>query len=70
MNNDYNVSEQDVYPQFMDNYNNMAEVTPDEDYDKPEDNALVSLMRFFTSIITFITKLFKGELDLKNIFAK
>lgn len=70
MNNDYNVSDQDVYPQFMDNYNNMAEVTPDEDYDKPEDNALVSLMRFLTSLFNFISKLLKGELSLDELFKK
>ena len=69
MNNDYNVSNQDVYPQFMDNYNNMAEVTPDEDFKQPKDNALVSLMRFLTSLFNFITKLFKGELNLKEMFS-
>ena len=70
MNNDYNVSEQDVYPQFMDNNNNMAEVTPDEDYGKPEDNTLVSLMRFLTAFFNFISKLFSGEISLKEIFSK
>ena len=69
MNNDYNVSEQDVYPQFMDNNNNMAEVTPDEDYGKPEDNALVSLMRFLTAFFNFISKLIRGELNFKEIFS-
>ena len=69
MNNDYNVSEQDVYPQFMDNNNNMAEVTPDEDYGKPEDNALASLMRFLTAFFNFISKLIRGELNLKEIFS-
>ena len=70
MNNDYNVSNQDVYPQFMDNNNNMAEVAPDEDFEKPEDNALVSLMRFFTSLFNFLTKLFKGEISLNELFKK
>jgi pimeloyl-ACP methyl ester carboxylesterase len=70
MNNDYNVSNQDVYPQFMDNNNNLAEVTPDEDFVKPKDNALVSLMRFFTSLFNFLTKLFKGEISLNELFKK
>ena len=61
MNNDYNVSSQSVYPQFMDNNNNMAEVTPDEDYNKPADNKLISLFRFITALFNFIAKLFKGE---------
>ncbi len=64
MNNDYTVSNQDVYPQYMDHNNNMAEVTPDEDFDKPADNALASLMRFITALFNFFAKLFKGELDL------
>ena len=70
MNNDYNVSQQDVYPQFMDNNNNMAEVTPDEDYEKPEDNTLISLFRFLTSLFNFIAKLFSGEISLKEIFSR
>lgn len=70
MNNDYNVSGQDVYPQFMDNNNNMAEVTPDEDFDKPEENTLVSLMRFLTSLLNFISKLLTGELTLDGLFDK
>ena len=70
MNNDYNVSNQNVYPQFMDNNNNMAEVTPDEDYEKPADNTLISLFRFLTAFFLFITKIINGELDLKTIFAK
>ena len=69
MNNDYEVSGQDVYPQFMDNNNNMAEVTPDQDYEKPEDNYLISLMRFLAAFVTFITKVFSGELDLKGLFS-
>ncbi len=68
MNNDYNVSNQDVYPQFMDNNNNMAEVTPDEDMEKPADNTLVSFMRFLTSFFNIIAKILKGELNLKELF--
>lgn len=64
MNNDYNVSDQDVYPQFMDNNNNMAEVTPDEDYTKAADNKLMSLMRFLTALFRFMTKLIGGEFTL------
>ncbi len=64
MNNDYNVSNQDKYPQFMDNNNNMAEVTPDEDYDKPADNTLASLFRFLSAFFNFITKLLRGEISL------
>ncbi len=64
MNNDYNVSDQDIYPQFMDNNNNMAEVTPDEDFDKPADNTLVSLMRFLTAFFNLLKKLVSGELSL------
>ena len=63
INNDYNVSNQDVYPQFMDNNNNMAEVTPDEDYNKPADHPLVSLMRFLTALFNFVTKLFNGGIS-------
>lgn len=70
MNNDYNVSNQDVYPQFMDNNNNMAEVTPDEDYEKPEENTLISLFRFLTAFFSFITMLINGELNLETIFKK
>ena len=70
MNNDYNVSNQDVYPQFMDNNNNMAEVTPDKDYEKPEDNTLISLFKFLTSFFNFIAKLLSGELSLKELFSK
>lgn len=70
MNNDYNVSNQDVYPQFMDNNNNLVEVTPDEDFEKPEDNVLVSLMRFFTSLFNFISKLLNGEISLDELFKK
>ena len=69
MNNDYNVSDQDVYPQFMDNNNNMAEVTPDEDYEKPEDNTLISLFRFLTAFFNLLTKVFKGEINLKEMFS-
>ena len=69
MNNDYNVSNQDVYPQFMDNNNNMAEVTPDEDYDKPEENALISLFRFLTAFFNLLTKVFRGEINLKEMFS-
>ncbi|MBR2079735.1 MAG: hypothetical protein IJ962_05900, partial [Clostridia bacterium] len=29
---------------------------------------LASLMRFFTMILNFFTKLFKGELDFGNLF--
>lgn len=61
MNNDLNVSGQNIYPQYMDNNNDMAEVTPDEDFDKPADNALASLMRFITALLNFFSKLFKGE---------
>ena len=64
MNNDSTVSNQDKYPQFMDNNNNMAEVTPDEDYDKPADNILVSLFRFLTAFLNFITKLLNGGITL------
>ena len=70
MNNDYNVSDQDVYPQFMDSDNNMAEVTPDEDYEKPEDNALVSLMKFFAAFLNFLSRLIKGEISLGELFKK
>ena len=69
MNNDYTVSNQDVYPQFMDDANDMKEVTPDEDYTKPEKNVLVSLMRFFTAFFNFISKLINGELNLKEAFS-
>ena len=74
MNNDYDVSNQDVYPQFMDNNNkdengNMAEVTPDEGYVKPADNTLVSLMKFLTAFFNFISKLLNGELNLKEAFS-
>lgn len=64
MNNDYNVSGQDKYPQFMDHFNNMAEVTPDEDYSKPADNTLMSLFRFLTAFFNFFAKLFRGEISL------
>ena len=64
MNNDYNVSDQDVFPQYMDNNNNMAEVTPDEDYDKPAENKLVSLFRFISALLNFFSKLLNGELSL------
>ncbi len=70
MNNDYDVSNQDVYPQFMDNNTGMKEVTPDEDYKKPEDNALVSFMRFLTAVFNFIAKLFSGELSLDELLKK
>ena len=66
MNNDYNVSSQDVYPQFMDNNNNMAEVTPDEDFDKPADNILISLFRFISAFLKILTKLFNGEISLSK----
>jgi hypothetical protein len=69
MNNDYNVSNQSKYPQFMDNYNNMAEVTPDEDYEKPEDNTLISLFRFITAFFNLLTKVFKGEISFKEMFS-
>ena len=69
MNNDYNVSEQNVYPQFMDNNNNLAEVTPDEDYEKPEENTLMSLFRFLTSFFNLLTKVLKGEINLKEMFS-
>ena len=69
MNNDYNVSNQDVYPQFMDNNNDMKEVTPDEDYTKPENNIPVSFMRFLTAFFNFIVKLMSGELNLKEMFS-
>lgn len=65
MNNDYDVSNQDVYPQFMDNNNNMAEVTPDEDFNKPENSPLASLFRFLTAFFNFIVKIFKGEFKLE-----
>lgn len=64
MNNDLNVSGQNVYPQYMDNNNGMAEVTPDEDFDKPADNALASLMRFLSALLNFFAKLFKDEISL------
>ena len=67
MNNDYNVSNQSVYPQFMDNNNNMAEVTPDEDYEKPADTKLGSLMRFITAFMNFIKKLFNGEFSFDGL---
>ena len=66
MNNDYNVSEQDVYPQFIDN-NTMQEVTPDEDYEKPAETKLGSLMRFITAFLNFIKKLFKGEFTFDGL---
>lgn len=69
MNNDYNVSSQSKYPQFMDNNNNMAEVTPDEDYEKPEDNTLISLFRFLTAFFNLLTKVFKGEISFKEMFS-
>ena len=69
MNNDYNVSNQDIYPQFMDDANGMKEVTPDEDYVKPADNTLVSLMKFLTAFFNFISKLLNGELNLKEAFS-
>ena len=68
MNNDYNVSNQNVYPQFMDNNNSMAEVTPDEDYEKPEENTLISLFRFLTAFFTLLAKVLKGEINLKEMF--
>lgn len=64
MNNDYNVSGQDKYPQFMDYFNNMQEVTPDEDYNKPANNTLMSLFRFLTAFFNFFTKLLRGEISL------
>ena len=64
MNNDYNVSDQDVYPQFMDNNNNMAEVTPDEDYGKTGTSSLASLFRFLAALFRFLTGFFKGEISL------
>ena len=64
MNNDYNVSDQNVYPQFMDNNNNMAEVTPDETYEEKENGPLAALMRFLSAFLNFFTKLIKGELSL------
>ena len=68
MNNDYNVSDQDVFPQYMDNNNNMAEVTPDEDYDKPAENKLVSLFRFISALLNFFSKLLNGELSFDGLF--
>lgn len=64
MNNDYNVSDQDVYPQFMDNNNNMAEVTPDEDYGKTGTSSLASLFRFLAALFRFLTGFLKGEISL------
>lgn len=64
MNNDYNVSDQDKYPQFMDNNNNMAEVTPDEDYDKPVDSALISLIRFLTALFGLLARILDGGISL------
>ncbi len=64
MNNDYNVSNQDVYPQFMDHYKDMAEVEPDEDFGKVKTGALASLMRFLTAFFNFISKILRGELVL------
>lgn len=74
MNNDYTVLNQDVYPQFMDNNNvdengYMVEVTPDEDYVKPEENTLISLFRFLTAFFNLLTKVFKGEINLKEMFS-
>ncbi len=68
MNNDYNVSDQDVFPQYMDNNNNMAEVTPDEDYGKPADSALISLFRFISALLNFFTKILNGEFSLNGLF--
>ncbi|MBR5826820.1 MAG: hypothetical protein IKY78_07020 [Clostridia bacterium] len=67
MNNDYNVSQQDVYPQFTDN-NTGKEVTPDEDYEKPEENKLSSLFRFISAFLNFISKLFKGGFEFNFSF--
>lgn len=64
MNNDYNVSGQNVYPQFMDNNNGMAEVTPDEDDAKGGNSALASLFRFLSALFRFLTGFFKGEISL------
>ena len=64
MKNDYSVSDQDVFPQFMDNNNRMAEVTPDDDYNKPVDNTLISLFRFLSALINILTKLLNGEFSL------
>ena len=63
MNHDYYVSD-GAYPQFMDNNNDMKEVTPDEDYNKPANNTLMSLFRFLTSFFNFFAKLLRGELSL------
>jgi pimeloyl-ACP methyl ester carboxylesterase len=68
MNNDYNVSD-NVFPQFMDNNNNLAEVTPDEDYEKPEENTLMSLFRFLTAFFNLLAKVFRGEINLKEMFS-
>ncbi len=64
MNNDYDVTNQDIYPQFMDNNNGMAEVTPDEDFGKTGNSALASLIRFLTAFFNFISKILAGELSL------
>lgn len=68
MNNDYNVSNQDVYPQFMDDANEMKEVTPDEDYTKPKNNIVASAIRFLTAFFNFLAKLFSGEINFSEVF--
>ncbi len=61
----------DKYPQYLYSTGTAVEplTGPDEDATTPEAPAQVTYIRFFTAIINFFTKLFKGELNLKEIFS-
>lgn len=59
------------YPQYLYSTGNAVEILegPDEDATTPEAPPQVTYIRFFTAIINFFTKLFRGELNLKEIFS-
>lgn len=69
MRNDYNV-DSGKYPQFY-NYENgqlVVQTGTDDDYTAVPDTKLSSLMKFFTALFNFITKLLKGEISFEGIF--
>lgn len=65
MNGRFTVSD-GVYAQFLVREDGrLVEITGlDADGEKPKNNALISLMRFFTALMNLITKLFNGSLEL------